>query len=165
MKRLAVFLLVLSLLTCTISCGGSARAGKSLNGKALDFEARDINGNMVKLSKYSGKIIMLNFFATWCPPCRKEMPDFNDIAKERKRDVKIIGVNVGRENLSKVRNFVNSGNLEFDIVIDDGSISNLYGPITAIPVTVIIDRDFNIVKRHIGLMTKETLIEELKDLL
>jgi len=123
-------------------------------GKATDFELKDINGSMVKLSSYQGKVIILNFFATWCPPCRMEMPDFNRIAQERPNDVAIIAVNVGDENESAIRNFVDQNKLTFPVAKDDGKVSSAYGPIRAIPVTVVIDKDLNIVRQYVGARTK-----------
>ena len=146
-----------------IGCG-TTQAEKPEYGRAADFEAQDINGNTVKLSDYSGKIIMLNFFATWCPPCRKEMPDFNEIAQEYKQKVEIIGVNVGREGLPRVKSFAERNNLTFSIIADDGKIANLYGPINAIPVTVIIDKEFNIARKYIGMRPKEVFVSDIEDL-
>lgn len=133
-------------------------------GKAIDYELQDINGNTVRLSDYSGKVIILNFFATWCPPCRREMPDFNEVAKEYKNDVEIIAIAVN-DNLSKVQQFVKSNRLVFTVAMDDGRISSSYGPIRGIPLTFIIDRDFNIAKKHVGMMHKNVLISEFKELL
>ena len=164
MRKKTIVLISIFLVAFTIGCGNVRTEGAAASG-AHDFTLEDINGDMVKLSDYSGSIIVLNFFATWCPPCRAEMPDFNEVAKEYKNDVKIIAVNVGRESLSKVRSFVRDNNLVFTVAMDDGRVSALYGPIRGIPVTVIIDRDFNIAKRYVGLVTKNTLIGAIKQIL
>ena len=160
-KRKALFLLVLSLVMFVVGCGST----QAQYGKAPDFQLQDINGNTITLSDYSGKVIALNFFATWCPPCRVEMPDFNEIQAEYPDRVKIIAINVGRESISKVQGFADSNNLEFTIAMDDGNVSRLYGPIRAIPVTVIIDRDFNIAKKYVGLRTKEVFVADIETLL
>lgn len=164
MKRKTVFLTALFLSAFIVGCG-STHAEKAGHGKAQDFELADINGKMVKLSDYSGKVIILNFFATWCPPCRMEMPDFDRIQKEYGKDVKVIAVNVGRESIEKVKEFARSNNLEFTIAMDDGAVSRLYGPIPGIPVTVIIDKNFNIARRYVGLRPKEVFVRDIKDLL
>ncbi|MBL7157526.1 MAG: TlpA family protein disulfide reductase [Candidatus Omnitrophica bacterium] len=163
MQKVA-FLVILSVIIAAVGCGNT-ETERSAFGRAPDFELQDINGNTVRLSDYSGKVILLNFFATWCPPCRVEMPDFNEIADNYKGRVKIIAVNVGRESLSKVQRFAASNNLKFTIAMDNGSVSNSYGPIRAIPVTVLIDRNFNIAKKYIGMRTKDIFTEGIKELL
>lgn len=161
MRRVWIFLLFFSLLASALHYSYS----QQLLRKAHDFGLQDIYGRGFRLSDYKGKVIILNFFATWCPPCREEMPFFNEIAEEYKDDVKVIAINVGGESLSRVKNFAERLNLGFTIAIDDTAVSNLYGPITAIPVTYIIDRDLNIARKFIGSRRKEVFIEEIKKLM
>lgn len=163
--KMKIFLLLGLFLTVIVVGCGSATTQPALAKKAPDFQVKDIEGSAFKLSDYSGKVILVNFFATWCPPCRMEMPDFNEIAKEYKGNVVIIGINVGRENIAKVQQFVESNNLQFKIAMDDGNISALYGPISAIPVSVLIDKDFNIAKRYIGMRSKEVFVRDIEALL
>jgi len=158
------FFIVLAFCAAFIIGCGNAPAEKAQYTNAPDFEARDINGKAVKLSDYSGKVILLNFFATWCPPCRAEMPDFNEIQKEYKKSVKIIAVNVGREKLDTVKQFADKNKLRFTIVMDKGDIQRLYGPISAIPVTIIIGKDFKIARRYVGQRQKNTFIADIKGL-
>jgi len=162
-KKRIIFLLSLFFIVFVIGCGNT-RAERGEYGKAMDFEAQDINGNTVRLSDHAGKVILLNFFATWCPPCRKEMPDFNEIAREYKQKVEIIGVNVGREGLPKVKSFAERNNLTFSIIADGSEIAGLYGPINAIPVTIIIDKEFNIAQKYIGMRPKEVFVSDIEAL-
>ena len=164
MKRITVFLAAVFLATFVAGCG-NGWAERAAPQKARDFELEDINGNKVKLSDYSGKVIILNFFATRCPPCRMEMPDFDKIQKEYASDVKVIAINVGRESRENIREFARSNNLGFTMVMDDDIAIRLYGPIRGIPVTVIIDRDFNIARRYVGFRPKEVFVRDIKDLL
>ena len=164
MRKLAIFALTLLFITAAIGCGNT-QAEKPSQGKALDFELKDIKGNTLRLSDYSGRVILLNFFATWCPPCRVEMPDFDKIAKEYKDDVTVIAINISRESPRTVQDFVSRNNLTFTVAIDDGSVSSLYGPVNAIPVTVIIDKDFNIAKKYIGMRKKEVFVRDIEGLL
>ena len=164
MKKLQIFLISLALIAVTAGCG-NAEVGEVLKDKAPDFKLKDIKGNEFTLSDYAGKVIVLNFFATWCPPCRKEMPAFNEIAKEHKKDVEIIAINIGRESLPKVIEFANRYKLEFTIALDNGTASDAYGPINAIPVTVLINREFKISKRYIGMRSKETFVKDIEELL
>ena len=148
----------------TVGCG-NAEVGETLKDKAPDFKLKDIKGNEFALSDYAGKVIVLNFFATWCPPCRQEMPAFDEIAKEHEKDVEIIAINIGREPLPKVIEFANRNKLEFTIAMDNGTVSDAYGPINAIPVTVLIDKEFKISKRYIGMRSKETFVKDIEELL
>ena len=158
-------LILLGLILAMFSVGcGDAVTENSKYGEAKDFELTDINGNAVKLSDHSGKIIILNFFATWCPPCRKEMPDFEEISKEYEGSVEVIAVNVGREDAGKVREFVKKQGLTFTVALDDGRVSALYGPIAAIPVTVVIDKDFNIARKYIGMRAKDVFLRDIEEL-
>lgn len=163
MKRQAVFLIALSMLIFMIGCGNT-QAQRVEYEKAPDFELKDINGATFRLSDYSGKVIILNFFATWCRPCLIEMPDFNEIEREYKNEIKVIAINVGRENPGRVRDFAESKKLKFTIAMDNGTVSRIYGPIRAIPVTVIIDKNFRIAKRYIGLRSKKVFVNDIKNL-
>ena len=164
MKKIYIFAATLFTGFFLIGCLNSS-AARAQTEAAPNFELQDIEGNTVELSDYSGKVILLNFFATWCQPCRAELPDFNEIQEEYKEDVKIIAVHMGREGKAHLQNFASANNLDFTIVMDDGKVSKLYGPITGIPVTVIIDKKFKIAKRYIGRREKEVFVKDIEALL
>jgi len=163
MKKKIVLLFSLMFLITALGCG-STMAQKPSYGKAEDFSLTDLNGKTFKLSDYSGKVIMVNFFATWCPPCRMEMPDFNQIQRENADTVKVIAVNVGNESPGVVQKFVKDNALTFTVAMDDGKVSRLYGPIPGIPVTVVIDTDFNIARRYVGLRSKDVFENDIRAL-
>jgi len=163
MKRILSIVLICMVVLAGFGCS-KTQAQMEMTGEAQDFELIDINGNPVKLSDFKGKIIILNFFATWCPPCRMEMPDFNEIYKMHQKDVEILAINVGGEPLPKIKQFAATNNLVFPVLMDDGGVSNMYGPIRAIPVSIIIDKEFNIVKRYLGARPKEIFIQDIEDL-
>ncbi len=139
---------------------------------ALDFTLYDQYGKEHKLSEYKGKTVFLNFWATWCPPCRAEMPDIEALYKdynENNHDVVIIGVaspNLGREGDQKyIEKFLKKEGHTFPVVFDHkGSLVYQYG-INAFPSTFIIDKDGYVVKYVPGAMNKSTmknLIESAK---
>ncbi len=163
MKKITIVLIACFLLMLGLGCGRSS-AEKVAYRKATDFILDDIDGKKIRLSDYSGKVIILNFFATWCPPCRAEMPDFNEISAEYKNEVEIIAINVGKESISKVKDFAKKYNLKFIVVMDDGEVSRLYGPIRAIPTTFIIDKNFGIAKKYIGARSKEVFVRDIEEL-
>lgn len=132
--------------------------------KALDFNLYDQYGKEHKLSDYKGKTIFLNFWATWCPPCREEMPYIEDLYKEYNKnndEVVILGVaspNLGREgNQEHIEMFLEKENNTFPILFDEGgSLVYQYG-INAFPSTFIIDKEGYITQYVPGGMNKETM--------
>ncbi|MFH1790553.1 MAG: TlpA disulfide reductase family protein [Candidatus Omnitrophota bacterium] len=162
MKKIVIAMLTVVFISAGFGCG-VGQAEKGALKKAHDFTLNDINGKPVKLSDYSGRVIILNFFATWCPPCRMEMPDFNEISKESAGGAQVIAVNVG-EPASKVRQFADEFGLTFPVLIDDGGVSRAYGPIRAIPVTVVIDKNFNIAREYIGARSGSVFRQDINDL-
>ncbi|MGL5312401.1 MAG: cytochrome c biogenesis protein CcdA [Peptostreptococcaceae bacterium] len=132
--------------------------------EAINFTLYDQYGKEHKLSDYRGKTVFLNFWATWCPPCREEMPYMEELYKEYNQnndDVAILGVaspNIGREgNQESIETFLNEEGHTFPVVFDDGgSLVYQYG-ISAFPSTLIIDKDGYIVQYVRGGMDKETM--------
>lgn len=131
---------------------------------ALDFTLVDQYGDIHTLSDYKGKVVFLNFWATWCPPCRVEMPDMEEIYKENQnnsKDVIILGVagpNLGREGSEEdIIDFLESEGFTYPVVFDDtGDIMEQY-TIQALPTTFIIDKDGNIDNYVPGAMDKESM--------
>ena len=132
--------------------------------EALEFALYDQYGNEHELSDYKGKTVFLNFWATWCPPCKAEMPHIEEIYKnygENKDDVVILGLaspNLGREgNQDYIEKFLNEENYTFPVLFDEGgSLVFQYG-INAFPSTFIIDKDGYITQYAPGAMDKETM--------
>ena len=137
---------------------------------AIDFTFLDQYGKKHTLSNYKGKTIFLNFWATWCPPCREEMPYIEELYKEygeNKNDVIILGVaspEVGKEkNVEGIKEFLKNMNMTFPTVMDNnGSQVYQYG-IYAFPSTLIINKDGNIVNYIPGAMNKETMKKIIED--
>jgi len=145
---------------------GCSQAVENADKKAPDFSLQDINNNTIALSNYEGEVIILNFFATWCAPCRIEIPDFIELANEYSdRDFAIIGISLDRGNIDTVRDFVDKYNINYPILFDDGIVSNTYGPIHSIPTTFIIDKKGNIVQTIIGSRRKDFFEDVIKPLL
>lgn len=131
---------------------------------SIDFTLQDQYGKEHKLSEYRGKTVFLNFWATWCPPCRGEMPHIEDLYKEynkNKDEVVILGVaspNLGNEGTEEdIKDFLNQNKYNFPVVMDkDGVLAYQYG-ISAFPTTFIIDKDGYVTQYVPGAMDKETM--------
>ncbi len=134
--------------------------------KASDFTLETADGKKVTLSELRGQVVLLNFWATWCGPCVKEIPAFLDVYKEYKsKGFEIVGISLDRGGWKQVTPFVKRMNITYPVVIGDGKLVEAYGNFYGIPTTFLIDKNGNIVTRHIGLMTKAQLEEHLDKLL
>lgn len=118
--------------------------------EAQNFVLPDLNGTQVSLADQHGKVVFLNFWATWCPPCRAEMPSMEKLyTKFKDNDFTILAVNLG-ENEAQVRAFKESFKLNFPILLDaDSSTGMIYGAIS-VPTTYLIDRDGHIIGGALG---------------
>jgi len=119
---------------------------------APDFTLQDISGKEVSLSDFKGKVIILNFWATWCPPCRKEIPVFIELYKKYKDEgLVIIGISLDREGEKVLIPFVKKFGINYPVLIGTKKVVDAYGGIRGIPTTFIIDKKGKIRKKHIGL--------------
>ena len=127
----------------------SASAAK-IEGKAPDFTLKSLHGDNVKLSEQRGNVVMINFWASWCGPCRQEMPLLNDLyLRYRDMGFTLLGVNV-EEDSTKAKKMVSELKVAFPVLFDtSNSVSKLY-KVEAMPSTVIVDRNGNMRYRHRG---------------
>ena len=129
-----------------------------------DFTLKNIEGKETKLSEFKGKAIILNFFATWCPPCRAEIPDFIELQKAYgPSGFTFVGVSLVDEKESK--DSATQAGITYPILIDDGKASDIYGPVRSIPTTYVIGKDFKIAKIYIGARSKEEFETEIKEII
>jgi peroxiredoxin len=127
--------------------------------KAIDFKLNDLNGKEVSLSDFKGKKIFLNFFATWCPPCRAEMPEMQKLYEETKdSDLIILAIDLG-EDTKAVSNFISNNKYTFNVLLDSNNSAAEKYQIASIPTSYFIDKDGNIIDKHIGSMA----IQDMKN--
>lgn len=127
--------------------------------KAPDFNLISLNNNEIKLSNYKDKIIILDFWATWCPPCRAEIPHFIELYKKYKEQgLMIIGVATSDEKY-KVKEFVKNFKINYPVVMADEKILQNFGDIRGLPTTFIIDKEGNIREKFVGYRPKEVFEE------
>lgn len=128
--------------------------------KEIYFEFKTIHGNLVKISNFDGKVLVVDFWATWCPPCLKEIPHFIELQEKYKDKVKFIGLNVNEEP-DKVIEFVKSMGINYTIGYSDEKIENLFGGITGLPTTIIIGKDKRIKSKVVGYRPKEWFEQQI----
>jgi thiol-disulfide isomerase/thioredoxin len=132
----------------------------------LDFAIKDLEGKDVKLSAYKGKVILLNFWATWCGPCKAEIPGFVELQDKYKKDLVVIGYSVD-DTADKARPFMTEYKMNYPVLLGLGreDVQDAYGPIWGIPASFLISKDGKLCKRHMGIAPKETFEKEIKALL
>ena len=133
----------------------------------LNFTLKDVNGKNVTLSSFKGKVILLDFWATWCEPCKMEIPWFEEFqTKYAPRGFQAIGVSVD-DTAEKLKPYIAKYKMNYPALqgLNHDDIQNAYGPLWGIPVTVIIGRDGRICARHTGISSKQNFEKEIETLL
>jgi peroxiredoxin len=115
------------------------------------WKLKDVDGNTVTLAQFKGKVVVLDFWATWCPPCRTEIPGYVALQKKYAADgLVIVGVSVDTDGVAPVKKFMKDIGINYVVVMGDDDIQNAYGPLQGYPTTFIIDRDGQIRDRKLG---------------
>lgn len=160
----------LSLILAACSAGsGTARSAvkpESERRKAPDFSLRDADGKLVRLSDYRGKVVLLNFWATWCGPCKLEIPWFIEFERQHKhRGFAVLGVSMDEDGWEAVKPFVERLGVNYRILLGDDMVAQLYGGVDALPTTFLIDRQGRVASVHIGLVSRRSYERDLEELL
>ena len=165
-KRFLIFPAVLMLLIVAglLSCRQSSAVGGS--SMAPDFTLNDLDGKPFRMSDTKGSVVILDFWATWCPPCRMEIPHFEALYKQYKaKGLEIVGVALDRGGIKVIKPFIKDAGVTYPIVIGNQAVANAYGGIRGIPTTFIIDREGRIVEKAVGYRNKEFFESRVKELL
>ena len=160
----------------TLTKNGKNQQGKSSELFAPDFSLADLEGNTVTLDQMRGKVVLLNFWGTWCGPCRKEIPDFINLMKKHKKDgLEIVGVTLTSGPPENIKAFADKWGINYKLLTDINgnetqTVTALYGQatgkrITGIPTTFIIDREGVIQKRYVGPRSEAIFYNDLKQYL
>jgi peroxiredoxin len=133
---------------------------------APDFALKDVNGATVRLSDYRGKVVLLNFWATWCGPCKIEVPWFIEFEQVNKdRGFAVVGISMDEEGWAVVKPFLAEMNVNYRTLLGNDIIAQLYGGVDALPTSFLIDRDGKVASMHQGLIGKNTYKNEIQELL
>lgn len=123
---------------------------------APNFSLKDLENNDVQLSDYKGKVVFVNFWATWCGPCRAEIPYFIDLVNKYDKDgFVVLGIALDPREFTKVPDFVKKIGINYPVLFDQSGVSEVYGGIQSIPTTFVVNRDGKVVEMIIGSRPKE----------
>ncbi|MCX6627238.1 MAG: TlpA disulfide reductase family protein [Candidatus Solibacter sp.] len=133
---------------------------------APEFALKDADGKTVHLEDYKGKVVLLDFFATWCGPCKIEIPWFMEMERKNKdRGFNVLGVSMDDEGWEVVKPFLADLGVNYRVVIGNDATAQLYGGVDALPTTFLIDRNAKIAAVHIGLASKKVFEDGIEQLL
>ncbi|NIO16865.1 MAG: redoxin domain-containing protein [Deltaproteobacteria bacterium] len=130
------------------------------------FELEDISGEKINLADFQGKAVVLNFFATWCPPCQSEIPGFVNIYKEYKsQGLEIIGISLDNDPETVLPEFISEYKIPYTVAIGSRDMISMYGGLKSLPTTIFINRKGEITNVHMGFLDETTFEEEAKKIL
>ena len=154
-----------------VTSGGETAVAAACDAAArpanLDFTLEDMNGNDVAFESLKGKVVLLNFWATWCGPCKIEIPWFVEFAEQHKDDgLVILGLSVD-DTVDKIRAFAEEYNVNYPMLVGLGreDFQEAYGPVWGIPMTFFIDREGTLCRTHTGIANREEFEKAIADLL
>jgi cytochrome c biogenesis protein CcmG/thiol:disulfide interchange protein DsbE len=179
-RLIATTALVLLLALALAGCGGGSQksaqgssgttatpAGNGETGTvAPGYELADLTGKMVSNREFAGKVVILDFWATWCPPCREEIPHFVQLqSKYREQGLVIVGLSLDAGGAKDVAPFAEEHNVNYPMLIGNDETAKAFGGVNSIPTTFVLDRQGKIVKRFVGFTPPEVFEQTIAPLL
>ncbi|AVQ98233.1 redoxin domain-containing protein [Oceanobacillus sp. M65] len=148
----------------SVEVSGTVPLSVNVGDKAPDFELKTLEGEQVRLSDYRGERVLLNFWSTWCPPCRQEMPDMQQFFQDQDPVILAVNLTDTEVNQKTVREFIEEFGVTFPVLLDEkAKVSQLYR-IQPIPTTYFIDAEGKIRYKAFGALTYEQMIQEYEKL-
>ncbi len=154
--------LVLIAAGCHSSSGPRNPAPGAVHSTAPDFSLQDLNGHPLDLSSYRGKVVLLNFWATWCTPCRAEIPNFVQFQDGYgPQGLQIVGLSMD-DDAKPVREFYQQFKMNYPVGMGTDKVAQSYGGILGLPVTFLIGRDGRIAAKYVGAVPLPTVEQQIK---
>lgn len=129
-----------------------------------DFTIRDLDGRTISFASLRGKVTLVNFWATWCGPCRAEIPDLVALQQKYRDQLQILGISEDEASPETVKQFAAKFNVNYPIAMVTPELEKLFGNVSALPTTFVIDRDGRVVQKHVGMLTKSITEAETRSL-
>jgi cytochrome c biogenesis protein CcmG/thiol:disulfide interchange protein DsbE len=149
----------------SVNAAGRAMKSDAARKPAPEFALKDADGKTVRLSDYKGKVVLLDFWATWCGPCKMEIPWFIDFERKYKdKGFAVVGISMDEEGWTAIKPFVSELAINYRILQGTDAIAQLYGGVDALPTTFLIDREGKIADTHAGLAGKDDFEDGIKKL-
>lgn len=168
---IVVAAIVAAMLFAGIHAARKNRASGSVTAQfrgqpAPDFELQALDGKNVKLSDFHGKAVLLNFWATWCGPCKIEMPWFVELQKEYgPQGFQIVGVAMDDTSTDEIAKFAKEMGVNYPVLLGKESVGQSYGGVGVLPTTFFIDRDGKLLTREFGLQSRSVFVDHIKEAL
>ena len=129
-----------------------------------DFTIRDLDGRTISFASLRGKVTLVNFWATWCGPCRAEIPDLVALQQKYRDQLQILGISEDEVSPETVRQFAAKFNVNYPVAMVTPELEKLFGNVSALPTTFVIDREGRVVQKHVGMLTKAITEAETRSL-
>ncbi len=175
LKKLSGGLFLVMALVVITACSGDKPQGEvqaaeksesSAYNDEYNFTATNLDGSQFSLADFKGKVVIVDFWDTWCPPCRKGIPDFVDLHNTYKDDgFVMIGLAFGQQGKPAVEQFVKDYNVNYINGLVNQDVVNRFGAPRSIPTTYVIDKNGNVYKKYVGLVEKSTFESDIQNLL
>ena len=160
-----VAVLMLGTLSCSRNGGPQGNPAGKPHPIAPDFTLAQIDGKPLTLSSYRGKVVLLDFWATWCVPCREEIPHFIELQKKyADRGLQIIGVSMD-DSVDPVRPFYQEFHMNYPVVVGSAKLGESYGGVLGLPIAFVLDREGRIQAKHIGATKPDVFDKDVSGLL
>jgi thiol-disulfide isomerase/thioredoxin len=157
---------IISLILLIFSSGAGAFINFKSGDRAPEFALSTLDGTVIRLSDYLGKIVIVDFWATWCGPCRMAIPDLVELQNEYKDDLIIIGISLDQPYTQKnLKPFIESYSINYPIVLGNIEVVEAYGNIRGIPTSFIVNQNGEIVNRFTGYVPKSYYTNDIDQLL
>ena len=151
------------LLILFIACG--KKTEKNPPAPPFDFSLSDLSGKMHSLKEFRGKVVLLNFWATWCPACKEDIATLKILNREYKDSgLEIIGISLDKKGLGEVDSFVQQMKIPYTVLLGDESVIKSYGGLKGVPTSFLLDKEGRIVKKYSGQINHEVVSSDLKTL-